>query len=147
MGKGKLFTFGMFAALGAIAGYTTYMINKNEFSDDTKNEYDKVLNKIKNVGTDIKRTYTSIGDKDEFTNNSKNLGSSTMKLFKTTRNLVASATSDMYNNAKEKIKSASKNVKSDDSSYDDLDDAYIQKKKKSKKNIKVKKVTSKTQKK
>ena len=82
------------------------MINKDEFSDETKDRYDTVLNKIKNVGTDIKRTYTSIGDKDTFLKNTNNLKVNAKKLALKTGNLITSATNDMYNSAKNKVKKA-----------------------------------------
>lgn len=120
MGKGKLFTFTLFATLGAIAGYASYMISKDEFSDETIDRYDKVVNKLKNVGTDIKRTYTSIGDKKEFTNSSKNLSESAMKLAAKTGDLIASASVDMYESAKDKIMNAIDSNREDDDEFDDL---------------------------
>ena len=141
MGKGKGLTFTIFAALGALAGYATYMASKDEFSDETKDRYDKVVNKVKNVGTDLKRTYTSIGDKESFNTSTKNLGNSAMKLVEKAGNLVASASSDMYKFASSQISKAIEQscTTSDDDingSNDDLDVNYVStkggKKKKSK---------------
>lgn len=103
MGKGKGLTFTVFAALGAIAGYATYMARKDEFSDETKDTYEVFINKARNVGTDIKRTYTSIGNKKQFTNNTKNLKESATKLASEVGTLFKSATSDIYQHAKSQV--------------------------------------------
>ena len=103
MGKGKGLTFTVFAALGALAGYASYMAHKNEFSEETINRYDTFLNKAKNVGNDIQRTYTSIGDKQKFTANTKNLGESAKKLAGKATDLVASASGDMFRHAKQQF--------------------------------------------
>ena len=113
MGKGKGLTFTLFAVLGALTGYASYMASKDEFSDETKNKYDNFLNKAKNVGTDIQRTYTSIGDKNEFTNNTKNLSESAKKLASKAGDLVMSATVDMYNHAKSQVAEKLENAKND----------------------------------
>lgn len=145
MGKGGFLKFTLFSALGAIAGYASYMASKDEFSDETKDRYGKVLNRIKNVGTDIKRTYTSIGDKEEFKSSTRNLSDSTMKLAEKTGDLVKSASSDMYKKAKNYIKTAVENMQDDDSAYDydDLDSSY-KTKKSTKKTSAKKKVVKKT---
>ena len=103
MGKGKGLAFTVFAALGALVGYASYMASKDEFSEETKDKYDNFINKAKNVGTDIQRTYTSIGDKQKFTISTKNLGESAKKLASKAPGLVASATGDMYRRAKEQV--------------------------------------------
>lgn len=103
MGKGKGFTFTLFAVLGALTGYATYMARKDEFSEETKDNYDNFLNKAKNVGVDIQRTYTSIGDKKQFTNNTKSLTESAKKLASKAGDLVVSATSDIYKHAKSHV--------------------------------------------
>ena len=103
MGKGKGLTFTVFAALGALAGYASYMARKNEFSEETINKYDTFLNKAKNVGNDIQRTYTSIGDKQKFTANTKNLGESAKKLAGKATDLVASASGDMFKHARQQV--------------------------------------------
>ena len=113
MGKGKGITFTLFAILGAVAGYASYMAKKDEFSDETKDKYDIFVNKAKNVGTDIQRTYTSIGDKSQFTNNTKNLSNSARKLASRAGDLVMSATSDIYNSARNHIVETIENAKSD----------------------------------
>ena len=103
MGKGKGLTFTVFAALGAFVGYASYMARKNEFSEETKDKYDNFVNKAKNVSTDIKRTYTSIGDKSKFTSNTKNLSESTKKLANRATDLVVSITNDVYQNVKSRV--------------------------------------------
>ena len=117
MGKGKGFTFTLFAALGAIAGYASYMAKKDQFSDETKSKYDNFLNKAKNVGTDLQRAYTSIGDKRQFTNSTKNLSESAKKLASKAGDLVLSATADIYNYAKNQVSETLENAKNDFDEY------------------------------
>lgn len=148
MGKGKGLTFTLFAILGAVTGYATYMARKDEFSDETKDKYDLFLNKAKNVGTDIQRTYTSIGDKKQFTNNTRNLSESAKKLASKAGDLVASATVDIYNHAKSQVSETIENAKND---FNELNISNnkakptksILKKVANKKNAKVKKNTNK----
>lgn len=137
MGKGKGLTFTLFAALGAFVGYASYMAKRNEFSEDTKDKYDTFINKAKNVGTDLQRTYTSIGDKSKFTANTKNLSESAKKLANKATDLVVSATNDMYNNVKSYVSEAISNAALD---FDD----YETPKKAVKKTKAVKKVAKKT---
>lgn len=129
MGKGGIFKFSLFAALGALAGYASYMASKDEFSDDTKDKFDKVLNKIKGVGTDIQRTYTAIGDKDSFKSSTKTLGNSTLKLAEKAGDLVKAASTDMYKHAAKYVKSTINKMTDADNSgeYDDLDASYMKK--------------------
>jgi hypothetical protein len=118
MGKGKGLTFTLFAALGAFVGYASYMAKQNEFSEDTKDKYDTFISKAKNVGTDLKRTYTSIGDKSKFTASTKNLSESTKKLASKATDLVVSATNDMYNNVKSYVSEAISNAVLDFDDYE-----------------------------
>ena len=111
MGKGKGLALTVFATLGALIGYASYMACKDEFSDETKDRYDTFISKAKNVGNDIQRTYTSIGDKQKFTSNTKNLGENTKKLANNASSLVASATGDMYKHAKHQVGDVIKNAK------------------------------------
>ena len=106
MSRGRGLTFTLFAALGAIVGYASYMAKENEFSDETKDKYDMFLNKARNVGNDLQRTYTTIGDKKEFTASTKNLSESAKKLANKAGDLVISATNDMYNSAKAMVTNA-----------------------------------------
>ncbi|MBQ2205106.1 MAG: hypothetical protein II411_04365 [Lachnospiraceae bacterium] len=147
MGRRKGLSFTLFAALTALTGYAAYMAKKDEFSDETKDRYDSVVDKIKNVGTDIKRTYTSIGDKKEFTASTKYLSESAKNLAKNTGNLVVSASSDMFKFAKNSVRQAVDNFSDDDSvgDYDDLDESYVKKSKP--KNTKQKNSTKKSVKK
>lgn len=117
MGKGKGLTFTLFAVLGAVTGYATYMARKDEFSEETKDKYDVFLNKAKNVGTDIQRTYTSIGDKKQFTNSTKNLSESAKKLASKAGDLVMSATADIYNHARSHVTETIENAKNDFNEY------------------------------
>lgn len=114
MGKGRGLTFTLFAVLGAMVGYASYMAKENEFSEETKDKYDMFLNKAKNVGNDIQRTYTTIGDKKQFTNSTKNLTESAKKLASKASDLVISATNDMYQSARAKVSNAIENVSSSD---------------------------------
>lgn len=113
MANNKGFTFTIFAILGALTGYATYIASKNGFSEETIDKYDTVLNKAKNVGTDIKRTYTSIGDKERFESNTVNLGKNVKKLASDAGNLVISATGDMYEHAKKDVKKTINNINKD----------------------------------
>ena len=145
MGKGKGLTFTLFAILGAVTGYASYMARKDEFSDETKSKYDVFLNKAKNVGTDLQRTYTSIGDKKQFTNSTKNLSESAMKLASKAGDLVVSATTDIYKHAKSQVAETIENAKND---FNDFNTNYKNKnktnnKKSTKKETKVKKKSSK----
>ena len=91
MAKKKGISFPLFAALGALTGYAGYMANKNEFSNETKNKYDTVVDKVKDVGEDVKRTYISLGDKEKFATNSKRLSTSAKKAAKSAGELIKSA--------------------------------------------------------
>lgn len=104
MANNKGLTFTVFAILGALTGYATYVAKKNGFSEETIDKYDTVLNKAKNIGTDIKRTYTSIGDKERFESSTMNLGKNVKKLATDASALVKSATEDMYKHAKKDMK-------------------------------------------
>ena len=104
MANNKGLTFTIFAILGALTGYATYVAKKNGFSEETIDRYDTVLNKARNVGSDLKRTYTSIGDKERFESNTTNLGKSVKKLATDASALVKSATGDMYEHAKKDVK-------------------------------------------
>lgn len=106
MAKHKGLVFSAFAILGALTGYVTYMARKDAFSDETKDKYDVVLNKMRNVGNDIKRTYTSIGDEDEFISNTENLKSNAKKLAAKAGELVKSASKDIYQHAKKDVNKA-----------------------------------------
>lgn len=140
MGKGKGLTFTIFAALGAIAGYASYMARKDEFSSETKEKVDTVLNKVQNVATDLKRTYTAIGDKDSFKTSTKNLSNSSLKLVEKAGDLIASGASDMFKSVSKQISNVTTKYTDDDSSYfDDLDESYMKKGKKNAKKITTKK--------
>lgn len=147
MGKGKGLTFTLFAVLGAITGYASYMARKDEFSDETKSKYDVFLNKAKNVGTDLQRTYTSIGDKQQFTNNTRNLSESAMKLASKAGDLVVSATTDIYNHAKSQVTESIENAKNDfnefNENYKKQNSIKASTKKPAKKTTKVNKKTNK----
>lgn len=121
---GKKLGFTLLVALGAIAGYTAYVASQDGFSDDTKESCDEMFKNAKNVGNDIERTYTSIGNKKKFTKNSKTLGNSTMKLAEKTGGLVASASNDMYKFTKKQISSFVNHFKDDDElgNFDDLEE-------------------------
>ena len=102
--KGLLMTF--LAALFATSGYAGYMASTDEFSSETKSKFSTFLNKFKNVETDVKRTYISLGDESKFEESYKNLGKSAVKLATGTGDLVKSASKDMYNHAVNNVKNA-----------------------------------------
>lgn len=149
MGKGKGLTFTTFAILGALTGYTVYMANKDKFSDETKDKYDSFVDKFKSVGDDIVRTYTAIGDKEEFKTSGKNLGNSAINLAKNASQLVLSASNDMYKYAKDKVSDATNGFLDDDSleSYDDIDNKKTKPKSAKNKSTKSNKTTKKKSKK
>lgn len=124
---GKKLGFTLLAAIGAIAGYAAYIASQDGFSDDTKENCEEMFSNAKDVGNDIERTYTSIGDKRKFTKNSKTLGNSTLKLAGKTGGLVASASNDMYKFTKKQISSFMNNLKDNDKlgDFDDLEEGII----------------------
>lgn len=97
MGKKGFLSFAMLAVAGSIAYTVSYLARHDEFSNDTKEDYDDFLKSAKSVGKDLKRTYISIGDKDEWTKSTKCLSKSAMDFAKDTGDLVVNASNDMYN--------------------------------------------------
>lgn len=116
MSKGKGLTFTVFAILGALTGYATYMARKNEFSNETVDKYGAMLNKAKHVGVDLKRAYTSIGDEKGFIENTNNLKKNAQKLAENAGSLVKSATNDMYKYAKSNVEKSLKSIKKESKS-------------------------------
>lgn len=106
MAKKKGVSFPLFAALGALTGYAGYMANKNEFSNETKDKYDAVVNKVKDIGEDVKRTYISLGDKEKFEASTKRLSSTAKRAAKSAGELMKSAGKDMYEKAKKSVAKA-----------------------------------------
>lgn len=119
MGKKGFLSFAMLAIAGSIAYTVSYLAKNDEFSKDTKDDYDDFLKSAKSVGKDLKRTYISIGDKDEWTKSTKCLSKSAVDFAKDTGDLVVNASNDMYNffankyseNAKKSSKSSSSSTK------------------------------------
>ena len=115
MKKGYISSLVKVASIGAIFGFAKYMIEKNKFSKETKTCYSEALDSVKNVGSDIKRTYTAIGDEKAFKAKSDNLKESAKTLAKNTGKLILSASSDVYNYASDNVKKAIENASKDES--------------------------------
>ena len=120
MKKSTGFSFLLLTTLGALGYVVHKIIKEDEFSDDTKNNYEKVIDDVKNVGNSIQRTYTSIGDKKAFTKSTEALSKNAKNLASKTGTLVKGASKEVYNYVKDKLNSKiNKNI---DEEYDDNDD-------------------------
>lgn len=96
MKKSTFFTMFTFATLGAFAYVINDFIKNDEFSEDTIDQYYNMIKNAKSVGSDVKRTYTSLGDKNKFQKSTKTLGANTKKLYNSGISLVKGAGSDIY---------------------------------------------------
>lgn len=101
--------------VGAVFGLTGYAISKSKFSKETKDYYADALDSVKNVGDDIKRTYTAIGNEKDFKAKSNNLKESAKDLAKNAGKLILSASSDVYNNVSDSVKKVLDDASKDES--------------------------------
>ena len=120
MKKSTGFSFLLITTIGALGYVVHKIIKEDEFSDDTKNNYEKVIDDVKSVGNNIQRTYISIGDKKAFTKSTEALSKSAKKLASKTGTLVKGASKEVYDYVKDKINS--KINKNFDEEYDNDDD-------------------------
>ena len=90
-------------ALGTMAYAVNYLAKNEEFSEDTIEKYNHLIKNVKAVGSDVKRTYTSIGDKAGFKSSTTSLSKNAKKMYDNGISLVKTASSDMYNVFKEKF--------------------------------------------
>ena len=111
MKKGTLFTMFTFATLGAFAYVINDFIKNDEFSEDTIDQYYNMIKNAKSVGSDVKRTYTSLGDKNKFKKSTKALGANTKKLYSSGLSLVKGAGSDIYTHFADKFSQVEENNK------------------------------------
>lgn len=111
MKKGRFLSFSALAVLGATAYAVNYLIQNDKFSNDTKETLKNVITSAKDVGSDIKRTYTSIVNKDDIDYSKKSLGNSAKKLYDDSITLVKDASDDVITFVKKQI---SKNDEKED---------------------------------
>ena len=90
-------------AISSIAYAVNYLVKNDEFSEDTIDKYNHLVKNMKAVGNDVKRTYTSIGDKKNFESSTKSLSKNAKKLYNNGISLVKTAGSDMYSVFKDKF--------------------------------------------
>ena len=90
-------------ALGTMAYAVNYLAKNEEFSEDTIEKYNHLIKNVKAVGSDVKRTYTSIGDKAGFKSSTTSLSKNAKKMYDNGISLVKTASNDMYNVFKEKF--------------------------------------------
>ena len=90
-------------ALGTMAYAVNYLAKNEEFSEDTIEKYNHLIKNMKALGADVKRTYTSIGDKASFKSSTTSLSKNAKKMSDNGISLVKTASSDMYNVFKEKF--------------------------------------------
>lgn len=115
MKKSTGFLLGFVSAIGVVSYMVSEVIKDDSFSDETKDNYNTFIKDAKKVGSDLKRTYTAIGDKDEFLNMTSTLQNNAKKLAKNTGSLLKEGASNVIDYYKEKInEKASKYIDDDD---------------------------------
>ena len=115
MKKSTGFLLGFISAIGVVSYMVSEVIKNDSFSDETKDNYNTFIKDAKRVGSDLKRTYTAIGDKDEFLNMTSSLQNNAKKLAKNTGNLLKEGASNVIDYYKEKInEKASKYIDEDE---------------------------------
>ena len=111
MKKRNIFSLLTLATLGTMAYLVNYFIQNDEFSEETIEEFNHLDKKKKNVGNDVKRTYTSLGNKKNFENSTKSLGNSAKKLYSSGLTLVKGASNDIYTHFSDKFNYTEKTTK------------------------------------
>ena len=108
MKKRNIFSLLTLATLGTMAYLVNYFIQNDEFSEETIKEFNHLVKHAKNVGNDVKRTYTSLGNKKSFETSTKSLGNSAKKLYSSGLTLVKDAGSDIYTHFSDKFNQSEK---------------------------------------
>lgn len=103
MKKSTGFLLGFISAMGVISYMVSEVIKDDSFSDETKDNYNSFIKEAKKVGNDLKRTYISIGDKEEFLNSTSSLQNNAKRLVKNTGSLLKEGASNVIDYYKEKI--------------------------------------------
>ena len=115
MKKSTGFLLGFISAIGVVSYMVSEVIKDDSFSDETKDNYNTFIKDAKKVGNDLKRTYTAIGDKDEFLNMTSSLQNNAKRLAKNTGSLLKEGASNVIDYYKEKInEKASKYIDEDE---------------------------------
>ena len=111
--KNIALTIGL-AVIGATAYTINYLAQNDEFSNDTKEDLDLLVSNAKNVGKDVKRTYTSLINKENIDKPAKSLQKNLSNLFDNSVSLTKNASEDVYNYIKDNINKEEnkKNIKS-----------------------------------
>lgn len=108
--KNFLLTVGL-AVIGATAYTLNYLAQNDEFSTDTKEDLDQVVLNAKKVGKDVKRTYTSLMNKEDIDKPAKSLQRNLTELFDNSVSLTKNASGDVYNYFKDNMATENKKKK------------------------------------
>ena len=103
MKKSTGFLLGFISAIGVVSYMVSEVIKDDSFSEETKDNYNSFIKEAKRVGNDLKRTYTAIGDKDEFLNMTSSLQNNAKRLAKNTGSLLKEGASNVIDYYKDKI--------------------------------------------
>ena len=114
MKKSTGFLLGFISAIGVVSYMVSEVIKDDRFSEETKDNYNTFIKDAKKVGNDLKRTYTAIGDKDEFLNMTSSLQNNAKKLAKNTGSLLKEGASNVIDYYKERINEKTMNYIEDD---------------------------------
>ncbi|MDO5563624.1 MAG: hypothetical protein Q4F88_00120 [Eubacteriales bacterium] len=118
------------SAIGCVGGIVYYLAKNDKFSEETNDNYKDVINNAKEFGQGVKRTYTSVGNKDSFSEEGKELGAKTMDLLKSTKEMISSGAGDAYDFVKTNISEKVSPAVNKFSEYSDTFDDGITKVKK-----------------
>ena len=109
--KNLVLTVGL-AVIGATAYTINYLAQNDEFSDDTKENLDQFVSNAKKVGKDVKRTYTSLVNKEDIDKPTKSLQKNLSELFDNSVSLTKNASGDVYNYFKDTLSTDNNKKKS-----------------------------------
>lgn len=91
------------AVIGATAYTINYLAQNDELSNDTKEDLDQFVSNAKKVGKDVKRTYTSLVNKEDIDKPTKSLQKNLSELFDNSVSLTKNASGDVYNYFKDNL--------------------------------------------